>query len=146
MGASYIKRFRQCRIDPAARAANLTRQLLTFSRRQVMQSQALDLNEIVISLAKMLQRILGDDVSLQLTLHPQRLVASVDAGMLDQVLLNLVVNARDAMPHGGRLVSETGDGADLAGRELETSGRPDFIHKPFSPRHLFEIVERCLPR
>ncbi|MEO8522451.1 MAG: PAS domain-containing protein, partial [Acidobacteriota bacterium] len=94
----------------AERAANLTRQLLAFSRRQVMQSQSLDLNEIVISLAKMLQRILGEDVSLQLTLHPQRLVASVDAGMLDQVLLNLVVNARDAMPHGGRLVIETGDG------------------------------------
>ncbi len=95
----------------AGRAANLTRQLLAFSRRQVMQSRPIDINEIVVSLTKMLHRILGEDVSLQLSLHPQKLVANVDSGMLDQVLLNLVVNARDAMPAGGRLVIQTFDGA-----------------------------------
>jgi signal transduction histidine kinase/CheY-like chemotaxis protein len=93
----------------AERAANLTRQLLAFSRRQVMQTRLLDLNEIVTSLSKMLQRILGEDVSLQLNLHPRSLMARADAGMLDQVLLNLVVNARDAMPKGGKLTIETAE-------------------------------------
>jgi CheY-like chemotaxis protein len=91
------------------RAANLTRQLLAFSRRQVMQPRQLDLNEIVTNLAKMLQRILGEEVRLQLNLHPRPLLTRADAGMLDQVILNLAVNARDAMPGGGRLFIETGE-------------------------------------
>lgn len=91
----------------AERAANLTRQLLLFSRKQVMQRRALDLNEVVTGLAKMLQRIIGEDIRLQLNLNPRPLVAVADAGMLDQVLMNLVVNARDAMPEGGKLVIET---------------------------------------
>jgi CheY-like chemotaxis protein len=91
----------------AERGANLTRQLLAFSRRQRMQMHVLDLNEIVTSLTKMLQRILGEDVRLRLDLHQQSLMTHADAGMLDQVLLNLVVNARDAMPDGGRLTIET---------------------------------------
>jgi PAS domain S-box-containing protein len=91
------------------RAANLTRQLLAFSRRQVMQSRLLDLNDLVTNLTKMLQRILGEDVRLQLNLHSRPLTLRADAGMLDQVLLNLVVNARDAMPSGGRLYIETSE-------------------------------------
>jgi PAS domain S-box-containing protein len=90
------------------RAASLTRQLLLFSRQQVMQPRDLDLNENITSLAKMLQRLVGEDVRFQLNLHPRPLVTRADAGMLDQALLNLVVNARDAMPDGGRLVIETG--------------------------------------
>jgi nitrogen-specific signal transduction histidine kinase len=93
----------------AERAANLTRQLLLFGRRQVMQKRALDLNEIVAGLAKMLQRIIGEDIRLQLDLHPAALVVDADAGMLDQVVMNLAVNARDAMPDGGRLLIETGE-------------------------------------
>jgi len=93
--------------EAAERAAHLTRQLLLFSRRQVMQPQVLDLNEAVTSLGKMLQRIIGEDVRLQLRLHSTPLVTRVDPGMLDQVLLNLAVNARDAMPAGGRLLIET---------------------------------------
>src|SRR4029077_7728084 len=69
----------------AERAARLTRQLLTFSRRQGMQSRILDLNEIVTGLTKMLQRIVGDDVQLQLSLHPRPLVTRADAGMIEQV-------------------------------------------------------------
>ncbi|SPE59972.1 putative Histidine kinase [Verrucomicrobia bacterium] len=91
----------------AQRAANLTRQLLLFSRRQVMQPRLLDANEVVTSLAKMLQRIIGEDVRLQLHLHPTPLMTQADAGMLDQVVMNLSVNARDAMPGGGRLLIET---------------------------------------
>jgi PAS domain S-box-containing protein len=85
------------------RAAALTRQLLTFSRRQVLQPQQLDLNHVVSGLAKMLERVLGEDVRLELSLHPGALVTRADAGMVDQVLMNLVVNARDAMPGGGHL-------------------------------------------
>jgi two-component system, cell cycle sensor histidine kinase and response regulator CckA len=93
----------------AERAANLTRQLLLFSRKQVMQPRELDLNEVVTTLAKMLQRIIGEDVSLQLNLHPRALIIRADPGMLDQVLMNLVVNARDAMPGGGRIFIETSE-------------------------------------
>ncbi len=91
----------------AERGANLTRQLLLFSRKQVIQSRDLDLNDIVASLARMLQRIIGEDVRLQLHLHPAPLLTRADAGMLDQVLMNLAVNARDAMPTGGSLRIET---------------------------------------
>jgi PAS domain S-box-containing protein len=92
----------------AERAAALTRQLLAFSRRQVLQPRELDLNDAVISLARMLQRIVGEDVEVALHLHNQPLVIRADPGMLDQVLMNLVVNARDAMASGGRLGIETG--------------------------------------
>lgn len=88
-------------------AASLTRQLLTFSRRQVMQPRPLDLNEVISGMAKMLGRILGEDVDLRLQLHPSPLMLLADGGMLEQMLMNLVVNARDAMPEGGRLVMET---------------------------------------
>ncbi len=91
----------------AERAANLTRQLLLFSRRQVTQLRDLDVNEAVTNLARMLQRILGADVHLQLHLHSGPLPTRADAGMLDQVLMNLSVNARDAMPAGGQLRLET---------------------------------------
>jgi PAS domain S-box-containing protein len=91
----------------AERAANLTRQLLAFGRRQVMQSRSLDLNEVVTSLGKMLERLLGEEVRLQISLEPGPLSLHADSGMLDQVLLNLVVNARDAMPDGGRIVIAT---------------------------------------
>jgi len=91
------------------RAAALTRQLLLFSRRQVIQPRELDLNEVVSSLAKMLQRIIGEDVRLQLHLHAAPLMTRADEGMLGQVLLNLAVNARDAMPKGGQMLIETAE-------------------------------------
>jgi PAS domain S-box-containing protein len=106
----------------AERAANLTRQLLAFSRRQVMQLRPLDLTEIVASLTTMLQRVLGAEVKLQLNPHPTPLITRADAGMLDQVLMNLVINACDAMPGGGRLVIETTEG-NLS--EEDASAIPD---------------------
>jgi PAS domain S-box-containing protein len=87
----------------AERAAGLTRQLLTFSRRQVMQPRRLDLNEVVSNMTMMLGRILGEDIALQLNYWPQPAFILADASMIEQVLLNLVVNARDAMPKGGQL-------------------------------------------
>ena len=87
----------------AQRAASLTRQLLAFSRRQVMQPRRLDMNEVVGNMTKMLGRLLGEDIALQLNYFPQPVTVQADAGMLEQVLLNLAVNARDAMPKGGVL-------------------------------------------
>jgi PAS domain S-box-containing protein len=87
----------------AERAAGLTRQLLTFSRRQVMQPKALDLNQVVSNLTKMLARILGEDIALQFNYAPNLPVVHADAGMIEQILLNLAVNSRDAMPGGGQL-------------------------------------------
>lgn len=89
------------------RAADLTRQLLMFSRRQAALKHDLDLNAVVTNITKMLQRILGEDVAMHISYAPQPLPVNADSGMLDQVLLNLAVNSRDAMPVGGRLVIET---------------------------------------
>jgi two-component system cell cycle sensor histidine kinase/response regulator CckA len=98
--------FQQIRLA-AETAAQLTRQLLLFSRNQAMQASNLDLNDVVTNLAKMLRRIIGEDISLQLHLNSQPLFVHADPGMLDQVLLNLAVNARDAMLQGGKLLVET---------------------------------------
>ncbi|HUA37326.1 MAG TPA: PAS domain S-box protein [Candidatus Sulfopaludibacter sp.] len=91
----------------AQRAANLTRQLLTFSRRQPMQPKDLDLNEVVANITKMLRRLIGEDVALETRYAPGGAPIHADPGMLEQVLMNLAVNARDAMPKGGRLTVET---------------------------------------
>ncbi|MGV3756074.1 MAG: PAS domain-containing protein, partial [Verrucomicrobiota bacterium] len=93
----------------AERAANLTRQLLLFSRKQVMHTRDLDLNEAVTGIFKMLQRIIGEHFSVQYDLHSASLIVRADPGMLDQVLLNLVVNARDAMPKGGPIIIKTSE-------------------------------------
>ena len=91
----------------AERAANLTRQLLTFSRKQAIQPQTLDLNEMVASISGMLQRTLGEDIALQVRYSPTPARVYADPGMMDQILLNLAVNSRDAMPKGGQLVIVT---------------------------------------
>ena len=89
------------------RAAALTRQLLLFSRKEVLQLHDLDLNRSLNVMTKMLQRILGENIQMQFKFAPQPLFIHADAGMMDQVLMNLAINSRDAMPQGGRLVIET---------------------------------------
>jgi signal transduction histidine kinase len=89
------------------RAAALTRQLLAFSRRQVMQPRTLDLNTVVSDVKKMLARLIGEDVALVTRLDPALGSVEADPGQLEQVLMNLSVNARDAMPEGGTLTFET---------------------------------------
>lgn len=89
------------------RAAALTRQLLLFSSREVFQPRDMDLNESIGNTVKMLRRILGADIRMQLRLSSQPMFIHADSGMMDQVLLNLAVNARDAMPNGGQLIVET---------------------------------------
>lgn len=93
----------------AERAANLTRQLLMFSRKQVSQPVVLDMNQIVANMTKMLNRILTEDILLQVNYAPHLPKICADAGMMEQVLMNLVVNARDAMPDGGKLIIRTSE-------------------------------------
>jgi signal transduction histidine kinase/ActR/RegA family two-component response regulator len=89
------------------RAAALTHQLLAFSRKQILQPKVLDLNQIVFEMNKMLQPLIGEDIDLLTKLKPDLGMIKADPGQLEQVLMNLSVNARDAMPRGGKLTIET---------------------------------------
>lgn len=90
--------------EAAERAAGLTRQLLAFGRKQLARPRSIDLNEVVGNLAKMLQRLLGENILLQLSLGPEPALTEADPVMVEQVLMNLAVNSRDAMPGGGGLI------------------------------------------
>lgn len=93
--------------EAVERAAALTRQLLAFSRQQLLQMANYDVNSIILSLSRMWQRLLGEDVNLELHLSPDPAYVYADCSQIEQVLMNLAVNARDAMPQGGRLIIET---------------------------------------
>ncbi len=97
------------------RATNLTGQLLAFGRKQVMQSQEVDLNEVVKGFSQMLSRVIGETVEVKLALAPGALPVRADRSMLEQVMLNLSLNARDAMPRGGQLTLRTA--AAVIGKE-----------------------------
>src|SRR5207248_1167529 len=91
----------------AERATSLTRQLLAFSRKQMLAPKILDLNEVVTENLKMLTRMIGEDIDLVMVPSPSIGAVRADPGQIDQVIMNLAVNARDAMPQGGRLTIET---------------------------------------
>jgi signal transduction histidine kinase/CheY-like chemotaxis protein len=93
--------------DAAVRARTLVRQLLAFSRKQVLQPQVLDFNQVVENVVPLLRPLIGEDVELEVKLAPDLSRVTADPGQIEQVIMNLAVNARDAMPDGGRLLIET---------------------------------------
>jgi signal transduction histidine kinase len=103
-GLEYVDNIREA----AKRGASLTRQLLAFSRRQPVQNQLLDVNERLKEVSKLLRPLMGDDVEIVLLPRSSSAIVEADPGQLDQVVMNLAVNSRDAMPHGGKLIIETG--------------------------------------
>jgi two-component system, cell cycle sensor histidine kinase and response regulator CckA len=118
-------------IKAAQRGANLVRQLLAFSRKDVVQPVVLDLNEIVLEMERLLRRTLGEHVELSVELGSELLLLYLGGGQLEQIIMNLCVNARDAMPEGGRLelrTSNEGPGSESDGRsfvclEVSDTGR-----------------------
>lgn len=109
------------------RAASLTRQLLAFSRKQVLQPKILDLNSAVAEMDKMLQRLIGEDIDLATVTDPNLALVEVDPGQIEQVVMNLAVNARDAMPGGGKFTIETANvelSRDYANRHAEVTAGP----------------------
>src|SRR5580704_980202 len=111
----------------AERAARLTRQLLAFARREVVRPQVLDIDEVITAVEEMLRRTLGEHVELRTSLGPDLWPVLADPGQLEQVLVNLAVNARDAMPGGGTLMIDTGnitvDADTIAGGSKARHGR-----------------------
>ena len=89
------------------RASGLTRQLLAFSRKQILQPKVLDLNQLIMHYEKMLRQLIGEDINLQTDLAPELWPIVADPGQIEQIILNLALNARDAMPYGGNLTIET---------------------------------------
>jgi CheY-like chemotaxis protein len=131
-------------------AANLTRQLLVFSRKQVVQSEPVALNDLIRDLTKMLKRVIPENISLECHSADQLPFVQADPGMVEQVVLNLVVNARDAMPQGGRLQITTGEvSLDAACAQANPDARPgEFACLSVSdtgsgiaPEHLQRIFE-----
>jgi PAS domain S-box-containing protein len=120
-------------LEAGARAAALTSQLLAFSRRTVLEPKLLDLNVVVCDMEGMLQRLLGEDIVLSASLDPKIGFVKVDPGQLGQILMNLAVNARDAMPRGGLLTIET--------RAVELDGPPRNTHAECQPgRHVMLVL------
>src|SRR5690606_4810928 len=120
-------------IDRAAgRAASLTKQLLAFGRKQVLQPTVLELNALVSGIERMLRRVIGEDVRLVTLLDPAAGRIKADPGQIEQVVMNLVVNARDAMPEGGTIVIET---SNVVVREDE-SGE----HGGAAPGHYVQLA------
>lgn len=115
-------------MNAARSAASLTRQLLAFSRKQIIEPRTLDLNVLVENLRRLLTRIIGEDIRLELRLDPKPTTVRIDPGQFEQVLVNMVVNARDAMPQGGSLVLET---ANLHFDAGHSASHPELTAGPY---------------
>jgi nitrogen-specific signal transduction histidine kinase/CheY-like chemotaxis protein len=105
------------------RAADLTQQLLAFGRRQVLQTQVFDLNAVLTEMRDIIQRLVGEQIEVASSAGASRCLVKADRGQIEQVILNLVLNARDAMPAGGRLGIVIGDPAPVAGKQAKAPGR-----------------------
>ena len=110
--------------DAAEKSASLTRQLLAFSRKQIIETTALDLNNIIIDMEKMLNRLIGEDIELTIELDPDALMINADKSQIEQIILNLVINARDAMPDGGRLKIATCNDLHEENKSAGSEARP----------------------
>ena len=137
--------------DATERAADLTRQLLAFGRKQVVQFQPLNLNHVISNFTKMLKRVIGEHIALQCRCAKNLPFVSADVGMIEQLLLNLIVNARDAMPRGGSIVitteavsvdashaethpeAQTGEFVCIAVGDTGTGIYPEYLPRIFEP-------------
>jgi signal transduction histidine kinase len=137
-------------LSAARRAADLTRQLLAFGRKQMQSLQVLDLNGILRDISRMLPRLIGEDVELVISADPELGRVKLDPVQIEQVVMNLAANARDAMPEGGKLTIATRN-VDLDGDYVQThpvvpSGRYVLLEvvdsgQGIDPRHLPHIFE-----
>jgi len=122
-------------VAAAEQATGLTRQLLTFSRKQILESKPVHLNAVVVETERMLKRVIGEDIEIKTVLDPDLGLVKTDPGQIGQVIMNLAVNARDAMPRGGRLTIETSNvsrGEDFV--ELASPG-------PSGPQVLLSVTD-----
>ncbi len=111
--------------EAAGAAADLTGQLLTFSREQVLRPKVVDMNDVVLRVDRLLERVIEETITMRAELHPEPLTVEVDPGQLEQAIMNLAVNARDAMPRGGTLTLATAlEAPDHAVPADELAGRP----------------------
>lgn len=122
-------------VEAGRRSSALTRQLLAFSRKQALQPEVLDLNELVENLHTLLERLIGEDINLVLVLTDRPWPVKVDAGQIEQVIMNLAVNARDAMPNGGRLLIET------ANVELDDQYAHDHVDVAAGPHVMLAVTD-----
>jgi PAS domain S-box-containing protein len=122
-----LKEFLEEILKSGERAAGLTRQLLAYSRKQTLAPKLWDLNEIVAGMEGMLRRVIGEDIEMMVKASQDACMSKVDRGQIEQIILNLVLNSRDAMPEGGRLLVETANvelGDDSASAHLDSKPGP----------------------
>jgi PAS domain S-box-containing protein len=121
----YTRRHLKQIADATERAADLTRQLLAFGRKQIVQTQAVDLNQVIGNYTKMLNRVIGEAITLRCHFAKYLPSVNADVGMIEQILINLIVNARDAMPRGGAIdITTEAVTLDAAGAEIQPEARP----------------------
>ncbi len=133
-------------LQAAEKATALTKQLLVFSRRQVSHPALLDINPIVINMSNMVRRLIREDIELILALDPPLVTVRADPSQIEQIILNLAVNARDAMPHGGRITIETGlarAGRRVCADSLQRRAGPLCLHLSVTDTGMGMTPRKC---